>query len=349
VATIESELPATIELIAAAQQQLSSAQAAEQAAASEMSKATEVLARHATEIAQLQQSLESLTASAKLVSTTEPLAAAQTAISTELEVRRNKADTMQTAFEAAKQMAADATSAVVMRTQELAAHQAAKKSIDDRVAAARATAATQESALSAARTAVSEKWIAINTDASRQLSTAPLQALTPEQLCWSTLRVTGVLDAYIRTEAAELEKKTPLAADADAATKAARHRQSVRGAYDKLRGNADAYVSLYASGPDKTEDDFFASADQALYTANAGNVFSWAGPGNGNVTQHAIALTDNAEIARTIYWTLLARQPTADEVKLVNEQIVASGEGRNAVIQEMVWGLLASAEFRFVN
>lgn len=349
VATVESELPASNDLIAAAQAQVTAAQTAEQSAAAETLKATEIVNRQAAEIAQLQQSLDALTASSKLVSATEPLVAAQAAITTELEARRNQATAMQSALDGAKQAAAAAVMATAARTQELATLQAARKSIDDRIAAARAIVVNCEAALASAKTVVKEKWAAINVDTSRQLATASLQALTPEQLCWSTLRVTGVLDAYIRTEAAELEKQSPLAADADAAAKAVRHRQAVRGAYDKLRGNADVYVTLYASGPDKTEDDFFASADQALYTANAGNVFAWAGPGNDNVTQKAIAMTDNAEIARTLYWTLLARQPTEDETKLVNEQIVASGDGRNAVIQEMVWGLLASAEFRFVN
>lgn len=349
VATIESELPAANELIVAAQTQLSAAQAAEQTAASEVTKATEALARHVAEIAQLQQSLESLAASVKLVSTAEPLTTAQTAITSELEARRTQMGALQTALDASKQAVTVATTATATKAQELASHQANKQAIESRITAARGAVATHEAALASAKTAVNEKWVAINTDAARQVATASLQALTPEQMCWSTLRVTGMLDAYVRIEAAELEKTTPLAADADAATKAARHRQAVRGAFDKLRGNADVYVSLYASGPDKTEDDFFASADQALYTANAGNVFAWAGPGNNNVTQQAIAMTDNTEIAKAIYWTLLARQPTAEETKLVSEQIVAAGEGRNAVIQEMVWGILASAEFRFVN
>jgi|694.fasta_scaffold17967_2 hypothetical protein len=349
VAAIEAEILGVNELIAAAQSQLFAAQAAEQTAASEVTKATEVLARHVADIAQLQQSLEALAASAKLLSTTEPLAAAQTTITTELEARRNQMGAMQTTLDAAKQAVVAAGASAAARAQEFTNLKSNRKAIDDRIAAARATVAAKDAAVSAAKTAVNEKWVAINGDASRQLATATLQALSPEQMCWSTLRVTGVLDAYIRSEAAELEKQSPLAADADTATKAARHRQAVRGAYDKLRGNADVYVSLYASGPDKTEDDFFASADQALYTANAGSVFAWAGPGNNNVTQQAIALTDNAEIARIIYWSLLARQPSAEEIKLVNDQLVTSGDGRNTVIQEMVWGLLASAEFRFVN
>ncbi|MDP1563375.1 MAG: DUF1549 domain-containing protein [Pirellulaceae bacterium] len=349
VATVEAELPASDSLIAAAEAQLTSAQQAEQVAATEIVRATEVVNRQATEVAQLQQSLDALVASTNLVSTAEPLVAAQSVIGTELEARRNQTTAHQSALDAAKQAAVVAAMASTARTQELTTHQAARKDIDDRIAAARAIIANHEVALAASKTTVNENWTAIHEDNVRQLATATLQPLTPEQICWSTLRITGVLDAYIRTEAAELEKQSPLAADADAATKAVRHRQAVRGAVDKLRGIADVYVSLYSSGPDNTEDDFFASADQALYIANAGSVHAWAGPGNDNVTQRAIALTDNAEIARLIYWTLLARQPTEEEVKFVSEQLVASGDGRNVVIQEMVWGLLASAEFRFVN
>jgi hypothetical protein len=349
VAKIEVELSASDRLIADAQAQLPAVQKAEQAAAAEMARATEVVNRQATEVAQLQQSLDALVAATNLVSNAEPLIAAQTAIGTELEARRNHATASQAALDAAKQATVVAAMASTTRTQELATHLAARKDIDERIAAARTSITNHEMALAAQKTTMNEKWTAIHEDNVRQMATATLQPLTPEQICWSTLRITGVLDAYIRTEAAELEMQSPLAADADAPTKAVRHRQAVRGAVDKLRGIADVYVSLYSSGPDNTEDDFFASADQALYIANAGSVYAWAGPGNDNVTQRAIALTDHAEIARLIYWTLLARQPTEEEVKLVSEQLVAAGDGRHVVIQEMVWGLLACAEFRFVN
>lgn len=245
VAAIEAELPATNELIAAAQAQLTAAQAAEQAAAAEALNANEMVNRQAAAIAQLQQSIDALIASSKLVSTAEPLVAAQSAITSELEARRGQLTAMQSTVDVAKLATAAAVMATAARTQELATHQAAKKSIDDRIAAARAVVANHEAALVTAKTAVNDKWAAVSVDSSRLLETASLQALTPEQLCWSTLRVTGVLDAYIRAEAAELEKQSPLATDADAVTKAVRHQQAVRGAFDKLRGNADVYVSLY--------------------------------------------------------------------------------------------------------
>jgi len=200
--------------------------------------------------------------------------------------------------------------------------------------------------ITSASDAASECWQAVAADNMRGLATARLSPLSPEQLCWSILNITGQLNTHIQIELAELEKQSPLAADADAATRNARQLQAVRLAFDKLRGNADVWVALYASGPDKTQDDFFASADQALYTANSGSVFAWAGPGV-NVTQQALTMTDDQQVAQVLYWTLLCRLPNALERQLVVDQLAGVGDQRAAVLQEMVWSLLASAEFRF--
>ena len=39
---------------------------------------------------------------------------------------------------------------------------------------------------------------------------AQLKPLTPEQICWSILKVTGVYDRYRKAEEAELNKAKPL-------------------------------------------------------------------------------------------------------------------------------------------
>ena len=39
---------------------------------------------------------------------------------------------------------------------------------------------------------------------------ASLKPLTPEQLCWTVFRVTGVYDRYWQAEVAELDKTKPL-------------------------------------------------------------------------------------------------------------------------------------------
>ena len=66
-----------------------------------MTKASDAQVRQAGEIVQLQQSLDTLAASTKLVSTAEPLVAAQNAITTELEARRNQLGAFQAALDAA--------------------------------------------------------------------------------------------------------------------------------------------------------------------------------------------------------------------------------------------------------
>ena len=58
-------------------------------------------------------------------------------------------------------------------------------------------------------------------------------------------------------------------------------------------------------------------------------------------------MTDDQQVAQVLYWTLLCRLPNALERQLVVDQLAGVGDQRAAVLQEMVWSLLASAEFRF--
>ncbi len=347
VASIEGEIQPATDLVALAQTQLQASQSSLQQVTAELTMSSVAMEQQTADRNQLQQSLDSLATTSKLIGAPESLALAQQTIQSEIEKRSLQVGQLQASVAMAQQAVASASARATQCQQELDARQVALQQVNLRLTAARESAATKQAELTAVSETIREHWSTVRDDGIRHLDTAGLYPLSPEQLCWSTLRVMGQLEAHIDAELAELQKQSPLAEDADAATKAARHRQAVRSAYDKLRGNVDVFVALYASGPDKTQDDFFASADQALYTANAGNVFSWAGPGNNNVTQQVLAMADNAQIAQTIYWTLLCRQPTADETALITEQIAASGENRQAVIQEMVWGLLASAEFRF--
>jgi hypothetical protein len=58
----------------------------------------------------------------------------------------------------------------------------------------------------------------------KDFTAASLKPLTPEQLCWSVFRVTGVYEQYWQTETAELDKASPLTDEQklDAALMAAR-------------------------------------------------------------------------------------------------------------------------------
>jgi hypothetical protein len=170
--------------------------------------------------------------------------------------------------------------------------------------------------------------------------------LSPEQPAWSILRSTGVLQSYIANENLELDKQAVLPSDASPADRAARSLQATRGAMDKLQGNVDTFSNLYASGVGQTSDEFFASPDQALYVANGGAVYSWAGPNGANVATQVLQQVDWNIAARQLYWALLSREPKPEEQQFVSEQLVAAGDQRPAVVQELVWSILASAEYR---
>ena len=110
------------------------------------------------------------------------------------------------------------------------------------VAAAQAHAAAQQSELEAAMAELTDRL-------TRDFTIASLKPLTPEQLCWSVFRVTGVYDRYWQTEVAELDKAKPLTDEQkqDPAQIAERQFELEQRTYDKLKGNIATFISLYGA------------------------------------------------------------------------------------------------------
>ena len=50
-----------------------------------------------------------------------------------------------------------------------------------------------------------------------------------------------------------------------------------------------------------------------------------------------------------IFLTVLGRLPDVEELKTATALLRDHPKERPAIIQELVWGLLASAEFRFIS
>ena len=175
---------------------------------------------------------------------------------------------------------------------------------------------------------------------------APERALSPEQFGWSILTATNILSSYIDNEKAELDKNVALAPDAPASEQQARILQSVRQARDKLQGNIDTFSSLYSSGVGQTNDDFFASPDQALFVANGGSVYGWAAPSGSNLTHRAIQTPDPRSAVELLVRGLLSRPASSSELEWVRELIGKNPESKSAVFHELVWGILAGVEFR---
>jgi hypothetical protein len=178
---------------------------------------------------------------------------------------------------------------------------------------------------------------------------AQFKPLSPEQMCWSILKVTGVYDRTRQGEEADLHKSKPLTAEAkdDPAQVRARAVEVEDRTFAKLKPNVAAFVKVYAAGAGQPQNDFFATADQALFVANGGLVNGWVAPAAGNISERIVEEKDLKRAAEDLYLTILSRLPTADETAEVVRVFTEQAANKPASVQEWVWGLLTSAEFRF--
>jgi hypothetical protein len=217
------------------------------------------------------------------------------------------------------------------------------------VATAEAAVPAAQTQAQASRAAVDEALSLLTSQWSSDFTVAALQPLSPEQLCWSIFKVTGVYDRYRQAEIAELDKANPLSEEAkqDPAQVAAREREIEQRTYDKLKGNVGTFASVYGAAAGQPQTDFFATADQALFAANGGSIISWVAPAGDNVTGRVINEPDARKAAQELYLAVLSRMPSEEEATDVTNYLAARPNDRPAAAQELVWGLLASAEFRF--
>jgi hypothetical protein len=182
----------------------------------------------------------------------------------------------------------------------------------------------------------------------RQFASGSLKPLTPEQLAWSVMGATGLAEQLRAASEAEVNAKTPLtdAIKNDPAQMLARKQQIDDAAYAKLQANAARFVELFGTGAGAPQD-FFATADQALFFANDGQIRGWLAPGGGNLTERLGKLADDRALADELYTSILSRRPTDMEVTETANYLARRASERPAAVQELVWGLITSLEFRF--
>ncbi|GDX92762.1 hypothetical protein LBMAG46_27700 [Planctomycetia bacterium] len=109
----------------------------------------------------------------------------------------------------------------------------------------------------------------------------------------------------------------------------------------------DLVVSRFAAPAGAPQDSFFATVDQALTIQNDPTFQGWLKPGDGNLAERLGGMGDAGAVAEQLYLSVLGRLPDAEERAMVVGLLGASGGERAGVLQELLWGLLASTEFRF--
>ena len=224
---------------------------------------------------------------------------------------------------------------------ERARREQAAAAAKDAVAAAKADVAAKQSQLATTTSELNDRWAS-------DFTIASLKPLTPEQLCWTVFRVTGVYDRYWQTEVAELDKAKPLTDEQkkDPKQLEARDVELEQRTYDKLKGNIGTFVAFYGAAAGQPQGDFFATADQALFAANGGSINSWVAPAGGNVTERIAKQEDARVAAEDLYLSVFTRMPTDDERAEVANYLEGSHEGQTG---GRTGACLGSAEFGGVS
>jgi hypothetical protein len=155
---------------------------------------------------------------------------------------------------------------------------------------------------------------------------ARLKPLSAEQLALAALQATGMTDIYRASLGPSLNEQT---------------------LYDKLAGNLAPFVAIFAGQAGQPEQDFQATLEQILFVSNGGVVRSWISPQAGNLAERLARLAEPPAVAEEMYLCTLVRRPAADEVAELTAFLQARAQDRPAALQEWIWGLLASDEFRF--
>lgn len=310
--------------------------------------AQEQVSLHRTALATLTEATDALKRAAAALPSDETMASNMATLVAKSASAEAAMKSSEEVLVAASQMSAGASDA--MKAAQAAMAEANAELARRQELAAQSGAVLNQSKEAMAVTAAAfEKAIeSVPADLSGHFALSQLKPLTPEQLLWTVYKVTGVYDRHIAAEIAELDKTAPLTDDQkqDPALVAARAVEVEQKAFDKLKGNLVSFVQIYGGAPGQPQNDFYASPDQALFTANAGAINSWVSPTSDNTAERVMKATDPKVAAEELYLGIFTRMPSEQEVAEVTAFLSARPDKAKAA-QELVWGLISSAEFRF--
>lgn len=201
----------------------------------------------------------------------------------------------------------------------------------------------REIALSKTYQRSSELPPGVDDPAAERFAVANLKALSPEQLGWSYLQATGLLEAERQAVIAELRAKDPKFG-AVACSNPGRLERALHG---RVAGNRDAVVGVFAGAAGQPDSELSATASQALFLANGGLLRSWLAPRSGNLVDRLTKQANDEMVADELYLSVLCRRPRAEERAEVAGYLRERVEDRPKALEELAWALLASSEFRF--
>jgi hypothetical protein len=159
---------------------------------------------------------------------------------------------------------------------------------------------------------------------------AKLRPLLPTQFAWAVLQASG---------AADIER----AALGEKATEEAVHA--------KLAGRLEgSFVSLFGGAPGMPVEHFESTVTQVLFLSNSTGFLGLIQRKDGNLADRLLKLPEAevGQIADELYLSALTRHPSPEDVEDVAAFLNGStGEARVAAMEDLIWSVLVSSEFRF--
>lgn len=158
---------------------------------------------------------------------------------------------------------------------------------------------------------------------------AIMKPLSPAQFAWAVLQATGEADVNRTALGDKLTEEALFA---------------------KLASYENRFDRLFGGEPGEPPESFESTADQVLYLSNDPQIAGLLKPKPGNLADRLLKMPpDNpAAIAEELFLSVLTRKPTPDDVKDIEGYLAnQTGDPRVAAIQELIWALISSSEFRF--
>lgn len=114
--------------------------------------------------------------------------------------------------------------------------------------------------------------------------------------------------------------------------------------YNQLGGVINEVVRVFEQTPGQPTQEFEGRSQEALYLANSPRV---KGLVAGRLARRLTTLEDNNKAIEELYLAVLSRKPDSAEIQTGVEFLASRDKDRQAAIEEMMWGLVSSIEFRF--
>ena len=115
-------------------------------------------------------------------------------------------------------------------------------------------------------------------------------------------------------------------------------------AIERLEKTGQGMASLF----ERPADDFQVGVDEALLFSNSDRIQrELLADGGGRLVKHMVTLKDRHAQVEAVVWNVLSRPAELAEIKLLSDYLEKRQERPIAALQQVVWSLMTSTEFRF--